>query len=66
MSTLSNHWRAKDGALLSIRLAGRGQLVKMLKTPVPVGIFGPKFAYLCSTLYLLNPRHSLLLHSIKM
>ena len=37
-----------DGALLSISLAGHGQLVKMLITlvHVPHSIFGSNFAYL--------------------
>ena len=36
----------KDEALLSISPAGRGQLVKMLTTLEPHGIFGSNFAYL--------------------
>ena len=56
MSTLSNHWHAqppfmKDEALLSINLAGHGQLVKML-IPLEPRIFGSNFVYLyISTLY---------------
>ena len=35
-----------DVALLSISLAGRGHLVKMLLSLEPHGIFGSNFAYL--------------------
>ena len=35
-----------DEALLSINQAGRGQLVKLLITLEPHGIFGSNFAYL--------------------
>ena len=51
MSTLSNHRHAlqpflKDEALLSINPAGRAQVVKMLITLEPHGIFDSNFAYL--------------------
>ena len=36
----------KDVALMSISPAGRGQLVKILKTLEPHGIFGSNLAYL--------------------
>ena len=36
-----------DEGLLSIRSAGCGQLVKLLMTLEPHGIFGSNFAYLC-------------------
>ena len=35
-----------DESLLSISLVGRGQVVKMLITPEPYGIFGSHLAYL--------------------
>ena len=47
-----------DEALLSISLAGHGQLVKMLITIEPHGMFTLKFAYLyilrLSSVYLLK------------
>ena len=47
MLTLSRHWSAKSRrALLSISLAGHGQLVKMLITLEPHGLFSFHFAYL--------------------
>ena len=51
MPILSNHWHAQqpvlvDKALLSIVTGGCGQLVKMLITLEPHGIFGLYFAYL--------------------
>ena len=51
MSTFSNHWHAKphvlmEKGLLSISPACCGQLVKMLITLEPHGIFGSNFAYL--------------------
>ena len=51
MSKLCNDWRVKhpflmDEGLLSIILAGCGQLVKMRITLEPLGIFGLNFAYL--------------------
>ena len=39
-----------DEALLSISPAGRGQIVKILITLEPHGIFGSNFSYLFSTL----------------
>ena len=50
-----------DDALLSISLAGHGQLVKMLITlvHVPHSIFGSKFAYLFILIFLDTGMHSL-------
>ena len=51
MSTFPNHWHVKphflmDEGLLSISPICSGQLVKILLTLEPYGIFGSTFAYL--------------------
>ena len=52
MSTFPNHWHEKppflvDEGLLSISPACCDQLVKILITLEPYGVFGSKFEYLC-------------------